>query len=314
MVSIIRQPLKKRKILFTFLIIFVFLVNFERFAWRQPDQICSLRSAPYIPLPEKPPTPALYGTIYSAHTESDWLSTEAEYLQAGFAVPNLIHQSVKVKNKLDIGKSWRTKNPDWVHVVWDEVDMINFVTDVYPDILPYMLALRTLTERSDLWRYLVLFTYGGIFVDQDTYCNDPISTWSWPKTAGLVASVEGQCSEQGREKWLLTGYNQFQTWLMAGRPGHPILRRTVEIVRENMLRECVAPYPHEDRRLRMAFRTGPGAWSDAINEFLRTTGYRDFDVAAGGIMLGNVAFFSVESFREELVRHDFRSARNNYFW
>ncbi|KAI9105548.1 nucleotide-diphospho-sugar transferase [Phlyctochytrium arcticum] len=282
-----------------------YLIILATFALLLTVKKLCLRISPHCELPEDPPIPALYGTIYSAHTERDWLRTSAEYRKAGLRVPNLIHQTVKLKNNKDLGKSWRMKNPGWIHVVWDDADIMNFVTDVHPHLLPIINALETPVEKTDLWRYLVLYTYGGVYADQDAECEKPISKWPWSPCTSLIAAVEGQCDEGWRQKYLMTGYNQFQQWFLASRPGHPLMRRAVEIVRENVERERDAPYPYQDKRLRILFRTGPGAWSDAVNDFLRTTGYRDFDVIDGGIDLGDVAFFPLDSFRNQLVMHNF---------
>ncbi|KAI9105520.1 nucleotide-diphospho-sugar transferase [Phlyctochytrium arcticum] len=265
---------------------------------------CERKTSFHSPL-EDPPIPALFGTFYSDHDESDWLRTRAEYQNAGLKVPNLIHQTAKYKNNTELGKSWREKNPDWIHVVWDDADIMTFFKELHPNLLSVINALKTPVEKTDLWRYLVLFTYGGIYADQDATCEQPISTWPWPESASLLVSVEAQVDENARKKWIMTGYNQFQQWFLASRPGHPLMYHAVEILKENVERDQITPYPHESKKMKVLLRTGPGAWSDAVHDFLRTTGYRDFDVVDGNITLGDVAFFDTKAFREHFVRHHF---------
>ncbi|KAJ3293944.1 hypothetical protein HK104_004100 [Borealophlyctis nickersoniae] len=88
-------------------------------------------------------------------------------------------------------------------------------------------------------------------------------------------------------------------------PSHPLLLRAAQVVTENVEREKLHPYPYKEDKMKILMRTGPGAWSDAVNEYIRQYNYRDFDVAPGNVTLGDVKFLDVGSLRDGLIKHHF---------
>lgn len=56
------------------------------------------------------------------------------------------------------------------------------------NVLEYYMTLENGGEKSDFWRYCVLFLFGGVYTDSDTYCNIPIDEWT--KDFDLVLGIE----------------------------------------------------------------------------------------------------------------------------
>lgn len=70
-------------------------------------------------------------------------------------------------------KSWRYLNPTWEYryVPSDERDL--FVKQELPDI--YQVYKKSPPVfQSDLWRYLVVYKYGGVYADMDSVCIKPL--------------------------------------------------------------------------------------------------------------------------------------------
>ena len=55
---------------------------------------------------------------------------------------------------------------DWNYKLWDYQDCINLIKDEYPNLLDFWLSLSNI-EKCDLVRFMILYKYGGYYVDMD---------------------------------------------------------------------------------------------------------------------------------------------------
>ena len=129
-----------------------------------------------------------------------------------------------------------------------------FFGDFFP---PAMLDLYSSMPlgvmKADLWRYAVLYEFGGVYSDIDTVCLEPIEAWLDVATcAGLQLACE-------RDRV------HFCQWTIAAAPRHPALARVLELIGERVradggVDESKPHYVH--------YYTGPGVWTDAIRQYL----------------------------------------------
>ena len=71
-------------------------------------------------------------------------------------------------------------NPNYDFVYFDDSDCIKFIEDFYPEYLPHYKKLIPTAYKADLFRYLLLYKYGGcygdmtqeIYVPYDEICVD----------------------------------------------------------------------------------------------------------------------------------------------
>lgn len=92
--------------------------------------------------------------------------------------------------------SFQRKNKYWKLNYFDDKACLNFIKnnnnifleELNVDVLAYYLTLENGGEKSDLWRYCVIYLKGGIYVDSDTYCNIPLDKWI--KHHDLVLGIE----------------------------------------------------------------------------------------------------------------------------
>ena len=89
-------------------------------------------------------------------------------------IPKIIWQTWKSKdiNKemLDAKKQLISLNPDYEYNLYTDQDCINFIGNNFH--FKYLVAYLQLPPgafRADLWRYLILYKYGGIYIDIDSY-------------------------------------------------------------------------------------------------------------------------------------------------
>ena len=108
---------------------------------------------------------------------------------------DMVYQSIPrniyytTKDALDINDymvtSFTSKNKWWKLNYYSDSDINKFVKNNNPmfmnelgiNVYAHYLTLRNGVERSDLWRYCVMYALGGVYTDADTYCNLALDTW-----------------------------------------------------------------------------------------------------------------------------------------
>lgn len=81
--------------------------------------------------------------------------------------------------------------------------------------------------KADLVRYLLVFTFGGVYTDTDTICLKPIRNWGDGKPdISLIVGVEADAKDI--PDWEKSYGRQLQMvqWTFAAAPGHPVLANT----------------------------------------------------------------------------------------
>lgn len=61
----------------------------------------------------------------------------------------------------------QTHNPSWHEVVWDEAAVLKLIAEDFPWFMPAYLSYPRRVQRSDVSRYMVLYKYGGVYLDAD---------------------------------------------------------------------------------------------------------------------------------------------------
>lgn len=71
--------------------------------------------------------------------------------------------------------SWSDMNRESVHVMWYDEDIHKFMKRFFPQYLNTYYVINGV-QRSDLFRYLVIYQFGGVYADLDVICFQ--SAWS----------------------------------------------------------------------------------------------------------------------------------------
>lgn len=83
-------------------------------------------------------------------------------------IPKIIHQIwIGPKERpINLMNSWKIKNPDFKYILWNEEKIAkeNFKLQYKID------EIEEYCGKADILRYEILFKYGGIYVDADSYC------------------------------------------------------------------------------------------------------------------------------------------------
>src|SRR4051794_26367104 len=93
-------------------------------------------------------------------------------------IPLILHQTWKTSEVPDEWKpyqqSWKDHHPDWTYRLWTDDDYLPFVETHFPDFKQTFVDYSYQIQRVDAIRYLILFTYGGVYADLDIECLRPV--------------------------------------------------------------------------------------------------------------------------------------------
>jgi inositol phosphorylceramide mannosyltransferase catalytic subunit len=175
-------------------------------------------------------------------------------------IPKIIHQiwigDAVPDEFLAFQLSWQRVHPDWEYHLWTQHD------------IPTMpLQNRTLieqaknpAEKADLFRYEILYQYGGVYVDMDFECLQPLDplNYLYDFYVGLQP--------------LDSGLVQLGIGLIGATPGHPILRRALAGLNEN--------YKSVDCKAGVTVKSGPVYLTKIFMQMASADGMRDIALPA----------------------------------
>ena len=146
--------------------------------------------------------------------------------------------------------TWRDKHPDFEYIRWSESELQvrGFVSECSDQID----AMSEINGKADIYRWEILYKYGGIFVDADSVCVEPFDETFLARTA--FAGFENETIRKGL---VATGTMGFV-------PGYPLCRAAIDQIRND---------PIDDTK-RAWYTVGPGL----LTRLLGVGKYRDFTV------------------------------------
>lgn len=156
-------------------------------------------------------------------------------------------------------------NPHWNHIVYDDDEMVDYIASrlghgVVDCIRPeYRVCL------SDLWRYLVVYEYGGLYLDIK-------STAVWPLDE--VVREDDACL---LSRWTVPRPDrkkdiEWQQWFLCAEAEHEIMYEAVLRVVENI--EGYSPDTFGVGRMGVLNTTGPVAFSHVVDRYIAEGGDR----------------------------------------
>jgi len=138
-------------------------------------------------------------------------------------IPRIIWQTMKSNLVPPLMKeyadSWINLNPEYEYRFLDDEDIVEFINRYFPVYLEAYQSIKYGASKADLWRYLMVYKYGGVYSDLDCKCNLPLSKWINPESS-LTTQI---------------GINRdICQWLIITEPGNPIFLRAAEKALENI--------------------------------------------------------------------------------
>jgi len=168
-------------------------------------------------------------------------------------IPLAIHQTSKsrclVPSLAETVDKWKTFLPDFNYHLHDDTAVEALLSlpklqETFPLLKQVALSCTRGAMRADLWRYVLLWEYGGIYSDIDTYPNTTFSLPNNDKDAYFVLETDGLLSQ----------------YFIAIAPHHPLMFYTIQHTLMNLLkspdaRKAFAPTVTGPRALHQGFQT-----------------------------------------------------------
>jgi len=153
-------------------------------------------------------------------------------------IPRVIYQTFKTALVPDAmfraASSWIERNPDFAYEFFDDARLYGYVEEFPCAGFPFdnaqlrqaMTKIKPGAGKADLFRYLLLYREGGVYMDIDTVCLTPLSHYVDPDD-DVVTGIGGR--------------GDFHQWGLIYGPRHPFLQRAIENAVSNILNERFVP-------------------------------------------------------------------------
>jgi len=186
------------------------------------------------------------------------------------AIPKIIHQTYKTSDVPEPLSDYRRKllslHPGWKYRFYDESGCRDIIERNSPYFLPLYDSYALPVQKADIFRIIVVNTFGGFYLDMDVECLLPLDELcEFRAVFGEEITLTEEELARKRHKERLRVAN----FIFGSEPGHPFL---LYILRE-MARESLREIATEDDVLES---TGPG---------LITTVYHDYKEKLRDIVL-----------------------------
>ena len=156
-----------------------------------------------------------------------------------------------VQDKID---NFKAMNPEYKYHLYLDEEIDKFVNDNYPgDIADAYNKLNIIVAKVDFWRYLVLYKYGGVYLDIDSNIVKPLNKLIKDEDEAIITSEAHMHIDADTH----TSYVCYVQWALIFKKGHPILKKTVDMIVDNIKTNR---YPENIHGM-----TGPTVFTGAVN-------------------------------------------------
>ncbi|BCX48111.1 initiation-specific alpha-1,6-mannosyl transferase [Haloferula helveola] len=171
----------------------------------------------------------------------------------------------------------RERNPGWSHRVFSDADIERWIDARYGDrVLGIYRMIRPAygAARADLFRYLLMYAEGGVYLDIKSTAKEPLDQVLRPDESYVLS----HWNQQRFPEWGITdtpgipALGEFQQWHIVAAAGHPFLRAAILLVLGNILNYDESRDGIGQRAVLLV--TGPWAYTQAIVPLLDTAPHR----------------------------------------
>ena len=137
------------------------------------------------------------------------------------SIPKIIHQIWigKKPAPTKLMDTWKDKNPDFTYIRWNEEEIKNRKLPL--SCLNRINEIEEINGKADIIRWEILYEYGGVFLDADSICIEPIDNILMSKKC-----FAGWENEEARPGLIATGTMGFP-------PKHPLVKNAIEWTKAN---------------------------------------------------------------------------------
>ncbi|SEG23068.1 glycosyltransferase family 32 protein [Parabacteroides chinchillae] len=141
-------------------------------------------------------------------------------------IPKIIHQiydnPAGVPDILsDVSESWKKEHPAWNYRLWDHEAIQKFLEDSCPEFIPIYKSFLCNKQRWEFMRYLILYHEGGLYVDMDYECIQPMDSLLETHSCCLALEPAEHAERFGKQELIGNA-------MLAAIPHHPFFEKIIE--------------------------------------------------------------------------------------
>lgn len=180
--------------------------------------------------------------------------------QTNIMIPNIIHQiwiqgynqaPTELKKFCD---ECQIINANFRHVLWDDVRIKRLLQEYFaPEYLQLYNSYTVFAQKADFSRYIILYIYGGIYLDFDTKCKRnlvPFLGYDLFFTTDIYYRI----------------HRVYPTGIIGARPNHPVFL----IVLQNLVLRHT--HTHKPDIQNITYATGTKLFYDSVETYRRISG------------------------------------------
>lgn len=185
-------------------------------------------------------------------------------------IPKSIYQTWKTKHNIDSKISeyidnTKRMNPDMKYHLYDDQDCEDFIKKEFPYYYHIYQSLEIPVQKADLWRYLIIYKYGGYYLDIDCYTTHSLLDIKIPQRYNdnkhlLIVDIE---FPRPLCYFGMPRNPQYGQYWFAATPRHPAIRKVIHKIIANIKNKELLL---EDKNTidKTLYLTGPVPWTDEI--------------------------------------------------
>lgn len=154
------------------------------------------------------------------------------------------------KRLVNATNSWK-RNKKFTYNFYDDKQCSNFMEAHYSEIKPLYDKLPLNVMKADLWRYCIIYKYGGIYADCDTILNTNILIFVKHQNKQLVVAPENA--------------TYFCQWVFSAPPNSPVLKSIIDLSIQRIRDTEIIKGEHI-----VHYLTGPAVFTDGILLYLKS--------------------------------------------
>lgn len=218
----------------------------------------------------------------------EWLlasSSLESHPPASLGIPRILHQTFSARSRLPIVLddnccAIEARNPDFAYRFYEDRDCEDFIAKTYGKAILaryHRINPSFGAARADLFRYLCLYHYGGVYLDIKARVTLPLSRFLRDDDAFLLSqwdhSPGSQYAGWGTHRRLsgIAG-GEFQQWYIISSPRHPFLAAVIANVIQNI--DSFNPFSFGNPWEAVICTTGPVVYTTSIHPILDSHPHR----------------------------------------
>lgn len=184
--------------------------------------------------------------------------------------------------------SWKKFQNEFSYHFYDDNQCDEFIKNNFDErVYKAYCMLPLAVMKADLWRYCIIYKYGGIYADTDAICNENPNVFI--NNAYLTIAPEN-CS------------NFFCQWIFSATANSPILKTIIDLSVERILTTEI-----KGEHI-IHYLTGPALFTDGIFKYVKDNNLNFFEKTVEYINNydANILYvFENENFHRNIVIHTF---------